>query len=112
MTGGAVQQSRILKWLTSIITSYTKPLISSVAPTKIVYNHTTHNIAKADSGATFHFFKPAHRKDMTDIVELKNGPKATLPNDQMIKLYKLHAKAIYPLRKYHDTHQKHLFTQN
>ena len=85
MTGGAVQQSRILKWLTSIITSYTKPLISSVASTKIVSNHTTQNIAKADSGATFHFLKPTHRKAMTDIVELKNGPKALLPNDQTIQ---------------------------
>ena len=85
MVGGAVKQSRIFKWLNSLITCYSKPLISSVASTKLLHTHSAHKITKADSGATFHFLKPSHRKTMTNIVELTDGPKATLPNDHIIQ---------------------------
>jgi len=85
LAGGADKQSRILEWLNSLITCYTKPLISSVASTKFLNNHSTHHIAKADSGATFHFLKPSHRKTLTNITDLSNGPNATLPNDDVIQ---------------------------
>ena len=85
MVGGAVKQARIFKWVNSLVTCYPKPLISSVASTHLLHEHNTHRIAKADSGATFHFLKPSHRKAMTNIVDLSNGPKATLPNDQVIQ---------------------------
>ena len=55
MVRGAVKQQRVLNWLTSLITCYTKPLIYSIASTIFLPNHNVPNIAKEDSGATFHF---------------------------------------------------------
>ena len=96
MVGGAVKEPRIFKWVNSLITCYPKPLISSVASTHLLHDHFTHRIAKADSGATFHFLKPSHRKAMTDIVDLPNGPKATLPNDQITQAS---CEGIIPFKK-------------
>ena len=84
MAGGAVKRPHILNWLKSVITCYSKPLISSVAFTTFLSNHSTQIIAKVDSGDTFHFLKSTHRKAVTDIVELQNGPKSTLPNNETI----------------------------
>ena len=84
MAGGAVQTNQISAWLTSLIKTFDKPSISSVAsPTPHLYS--CNNIAKADSGASFHFFKPEHRKAMTNIQKLQNGPSATLPNNTVIQ---------------------------
>ena len=41
--------------------------------------------AKADSGCTSHFLKPEHRKALTSLCDLSDGPAAALPDKTIIK---------------------------
>ena len=64
MTGGVHTNERIFEWITCLAHNFIKPTILSVASTYYTNVTTTPSIAKANSGATFHFLKPEHRKAM------------------------------------------------
>ena len=84
MTGGA-DTNKGIAWIKCLAHNFTKPSILSVASSPTINVHNTTSIAKADSGATFHFLKPEHRKVMKNVIDLQNGPKATLPNNEVIQ---------------------------
>ena len=86
MTGGTDINKGITRWIKCLAHNFTKPSILSVASSSNINVRNTNSIAKADSGATFHFLKPEHRKAMKDVIKLKNGPKATLPNNETIQV--------------------------
>ena len=84
--GGADNLGKFSKWLKRLKTNFTKPNILSVASSPFLsVNNLTSPISKTDSGATFTFLNPEHRKAISDITDLKNGPKAMLLNNQTIQ---------------------------
>ena len=85
MMGGVDHNIQVSKWLTSLKTSFATNHTSSVASSTINNVIDITPIAKADSGATFHYLKPQHRKALTNVTELEHGPTATLPNNQTIQ---------------------------
>ena len=80
MTGGAetMQYIRKLKFLINLFSCLS---INSVAPIKSPLNC----IAKADSGCSAHFIKSSHRNILQNLIPLKNGPIAALPNKSVIR---------------------------
>ena len=60
--------------------------LSPVASTSISNHQFSNNLdAKADSGASKHFFKTDHIKYLKNITKLDNGPNAQLPNNMIVQ---------------------------
>ena len=45
----------------------------------------TSPVMKVDSGATKTYIKPTHQHHLRNVIQLKNGPVATLPNNTKIQ---------------------------
>ena len=73
----------LINKLNSILT---ERKLSPVASTSIPTTHFTTNVnAKADSGASKHFFKAEHMKYLKNVIKLQNGSIAQLPNNTIVQ---------------------------
>ena len=86
MMGGADKMTGYNTWLTRLKSSFSIPNLLSVASSSFLHlNSNLQLIAKVNSVAKYHYLKLEHRKTMTAITNLKNGPKAMLPNNVTIQ---------------------------